>query len=465
MNIINWLIEKKNSDSYAIVSGDVHITYAQLYEYSMSLSKRLENVEIQNVGLYAKSTYKYIIGYFAILLAGKCVVPFKLSGSAGDRKSIIKKTNIKYVLVDSTIEVDDINEIIIKECSLKGDEIYSLREENDDVVLLETTGTTGDKKLVRLSEKNLQYVVKSYCDIRKFELNQAINYLILMPLQSAYGNFVFLACIYTGATIYLKDDFMPWDFRNMVVDNNITHIECISSLLTALCKLYTKGEWKHLIYLGYGGEKIYESDIKRVIKLFPGVQICQGYGLTEAGPMVSYIPPELSIENIDKFFEKIDSVGIPLKGLDVKIVSDDEHGKGEILIAGPNIMKGYYGDDSEDVFCGKYLRTGDIGYVDDEGFIFVTGRRKNIVIVQGMNVQVETVEEVIRNYELIDDVKVYGKKDPFLGERLCADIVPLSNIDINNIKKFMMNKVDIHKIPTEINIVKNIERIDNKIKR
>lgn len=466
MNIIDWLTEKRMSDTYAIVSDDIRITYAQLYQYSVSLSGIIKEVKSANVGLFAKTTYKYIIGYFAILYAGKCVVPLKVSGTTSDKHYVINKAHIKCVVTDSDLGLDNVDEVFIDECPKIGGEDHCANIDDDsDVLLLETTGTTGDKKLVRLSGKNLEFVVRSYCDIRKFRQNENANYMILLPLQSAYGNFVFLACIYIGATIFLKDDFMPWDFRSMVLENHITHIECISSLLMALCKLYSQEEWGDLVYLGYGGEKVYESDVKKMLEIFPGVQLCQGYGLTEAGPMVSYIPPELSINKRDIFLQKIDSVGIPLKGLNIKIDELGEEGKGEILVAGPNITKGYYEEDSKDIFWGDFLRTGDIGFVDSDGYIFVTGRKKNIVIVQGMNIQIEEVERVLKNFDLIDDVKVYGKKDSFLGERLCADIVTNAEIDIGDIKKFMMDNVDIHKIPTEINIVDEISRVGGKIKR
>ena len=466
MNITDWLTEKRHSNSLAIVSDDTCITYKQLYNYSISLSKTIKNIKSRNIGLFAKTTYKYIIGYFAILYARKCIVPLKVSGKKAEKQYIINKADIQCVVTDSYLELDDIEEVFIDEfSSIEAKDNKTIIDNESDRLLLETTGTTGGKKLVRLSEKNLQFVVNSYCNIRKFKQNQNVNYMILLPLQSAYGNFVFLSCICIGATIFVKDDFMPWDFRKMVLENRITHIECVSSLLIALSKIYSQNEWGNLTYLGYGGEKVHESDIKKILKVFPRVQICQGYGLTEAGPMVSYIPPELSIWKQDMFLQKINSVGIPLKGLRIKINDPDEGGKGEILVSGPSITKGYYKENSEAIFCGEFLKTGDIGFIDSDGYIFVTGRKKNIVIVQGMNIQIEEVENVLKDFKLIEDVKVYGKRDPYLGERLCADIVSNAAIDINDIKKFMMEKVDIHKIPTEINIVDNIERVGGKIKR
>ena len=131
--------------------------------------------------------------------------------------------------------------------------------------------------------------------------------------------------------------------------------------------------------------------------------------------MVSYIPPELSISKRDVFLDKVDSVGIPLNGLKV-IIDGANSDTGEILISGPSITSGYYNDNSADIFKDGYLRTGDIGFIDPDGYIFVTGRKKNIVIVQGMNVQIEEIEQILRSYEPVEDVKVYGKPDEFSGE-------------------------------------------------
>ena len=195
---------------------------------------------------------------------------------------------------DDIIITDNISCIFIDK-NKGGD--FIANEFPSDLLLLETTGTTGgsgEKKLVRVSENNIYFVIMAYVEALKLMSKDTVNFLLLASLQSAYGNYVFLACIYMGATIVIAEDFFPWNFRSIIIENNITHLECISTLLVSLVKAYNQTNWGMLSYIGFGGESISDEEVELILNRFPNMEISQGYGLTEACPLITIFPAALN---------------------------------------------------------------------------------------------------------------------------------------------------------------------------
>jgi long-chain acyl-CoA synthetase len=150
-----------------------------------------------------------------------------------------------------------------------------------------------------------------------------------------------------------------------------------------------------------------------------GITMMQGYGMTENAPILCV--------NKDRYF-KAASVGLAMPGTDVRIEDPDEEGVGEIICKGPSVMLGYYKNEEEtaNVLRDGWLYTGDYGYFDDDGFLFITGRKKNVIVTKnGKNIYPEEVEFYLNASPFIEEVVVWGKDDPVSGDLLiCADIFP-----------------------------------------
>ncbi len=145
--------------------------------------------------------------------------------------------------------------------------------------------------------------------------------------------------------------------------------------------------------------------------------------MTEAAPLITKCS-KISLE-------KLDSVGKAIKGVEISIeadgvITDVPYTNGEILVKGPNVMSGYFRNEEETkkVLKHGYLYTGDLGYLDEDGYLYICGRKKNVIIVRGFNVYPEEVEACILNSLLVNDCVVYGETDPLGIETVCADIVP-----------------------------------------
>lgn len=218
----------------------------------------------------------------------------------------------------------------------------------------------------------------------------------------------------------------------------------------------------------FGGNPILKSYLLDIIKKFPSIAFVQTYGLTEAGPRVTTLPPS-------RYIEKVGSVGCAIPGVEIKIVDDFgesvQHGEiGEVIVKSDGIMKGYFRcpEETMAIVRGEWLYTGDIGHLSKDGYLYIVGRKKNIIISGGQNICPEEVEEVIASCPGITDVKVYGVYDDLLGEVVCADIVVgCDNADIvHKLKLICSNNLSNYKIPKCFHIVENIGRTYNgKIKR
>lgn len=179
-----------------------------------------------------------------------------------------------------------------------------------------------------------------------------------------------------------------------------------------------------LRYFGFGGSKAPDGTLERLSAAFPQIRFWSGYGMTEASPLITQPDQELPLD-------KLGSVGVPLPG--VTVLLETEEGRtdapnrpGEIVVRGPNVMLGYYGgaEATREILRDGWLHTGDIGYFDDDGYLYICGRKKNMLLVRGFNVYPEEVETRLLCCPLVKDCVVYGTSDVPGSERVCADVVP-----------------------------------------
>ena len=244
---------------------------------------------------------------------------------------------------------------------------------------------------------------------------------------------------------------------------------CIPTMLYLITKSKKSNcSLKSLRYLCFGGGTIGLDVLKKMNKRLPGVGVVQTYGQTEAGPRITCLLPQDSER-------KIGSVGRPIPGVCVKVV--DEDGKelhanscGEIVVKGDNIMKGYYKrtEETAKVIRNGWLHTGDIGIFDEEGYLYVVGRIKNVIITGGLNIYPEEIEEVLRSYSDVEEALVLPKQHEVLGEVPMAQVVVKKNSRVNasELLDFCKERLEIQKIPSEIIVVERIEKTYNgKVRR
>lgn len=482
------LIKHMCNNNIAVIDNEIQYTFKQIYDSVMGHVAQIGDIGSENIGLYINNSVDYIIGYFAISFLDKVIIPIE--------------TNIKGYQVISTIDYCDINIIItnntnypklveiLDEAEQSNIMIYNIddrRKEdfrtkketyksvkstcsNKDVaIMLHTSGTTDNPKKVMLTHENLINNIQS--NIKSLKLTEKDRSLIVLPMCFGYCNTSqFLTHFYLGASLVIYNGiFLPGRFFLYINKYNCTNTTCIPAMLYLInSSTITECNVQSLRYLCFGGGTIDIDVIRGICNRLPEVGIVQTYGLTEAGPRVTCLLP-------DDTYRKIGSVGKAIPGVSVKIFDENDNElpankKGEIVVKGKNVMKGYYKRPAEtkEVIRNGWLHTGDVGMFDVEGYLYVLGRIKNVIITGGLNIYPEEIEAVIQKFQSIENVVVSAKKHKVLGEIPVAQVTIKKDREFNvdDLLKYCKEKLDIQKIPREIVVVDKIEKTYNgKIKR
>lgn len=490
--IKNLLYSKRKSNKIAVIDDDVSYTYEQIYcEVVENIGLMNEIATSSNVGMFIDNSIDYVIGYFAISFLNKTIVPFetqikkdRLCGVVQycDTHMIITndknynfllsclKDGLDFDLVIYNINSKTMHKLLSRQSRIKKNEKNKLKECRNIAIMLHTSGTTSAPKRVMLTYENLHANVLAHIDSLK--LTSDDRSLISLPMYFGYCNTSqFLTHFYLGGSIvFFKDLFHPLKFIKFLNKYQCTNTTCIPSMLYLIANKFegTVQYIKSVRYICFGGGGTSSDILDKLLNIFPEVGFVHTYGQTEAGPRISCLLPE-------DFMRKRGSVGKPLKDIQIKVV--DLVGKelpiekvGEIVVKSEGVMEGYYKrlDETRRVIRNGWLYTGDLGMVDSEGYIYIKGRKKNVIITGGKNIYPEHIEEILKEYEFVREAIVVGEENALLGEVPVALVVlePKSNIDSSEILSFCKDKLESDEIPFRIDIVDELEKTNTgKIRR
>lgn len=349
-----------------------------------------------------------------------------------------------------------------KTFSGKSDDITPESELNDIALVMCTSGTTGNPKGTMITKDGLQKNVKAIAQY--FNINETDTILIARPLyHCAVLTGEFLVSLFKGVNIaFLDEAYNPVNVISYMIKCNATTICGTPTLLNHISRLIKLNCRENSIKkMAISGECLSTSIAKNVRSGFPNAEIYSIYGLTEASPRVSYLPPA----DFDMYSE---SVGIPIDGVKVKIIDVQTGGdlpansRGLVMVSSPSLMKGYYNDQSltQKTIVNGWLNTHDIGYKDENGYLYILGRADDMIIKAGMNIYPREIENEINKIPEISECLAYGRKVS-LGEDIIIDVV-LSKESIQISKKDLMVKfkqvLSPYLMPSNINIVNTIPR-------
>lgn len=491
IKIENFLESNKNLQKSAIIYKNNTISYSELYEKAKVVSEYIINTRInygKNIGIYLPNSINYAISYFGITFADKVIVPIHYMAKFREVLSTIEYCEMKVILTDT----GNLNKLLdtVKECkycidiiiidklevlTVNSDKEYinlDCQSQLDDVaIMLHTSGTTSNPKRVMLTHNNLYENVLS--NIESLRLNEADKTLITLPMCFGYCNTAqFLTHIYLGATIVIMEGlFLPKRFYQIVEKEKITNYTGVPSTLILIKDFKYKDNYNidSLKFICFGGGVMPVKVLKSMIDTFPDIAFLQTYGQTEASP-------RLTLLNREDYISKVGSVGKTIPNVKIKLTKNNleikEHSVvGNILASGPNIMKGYYKrpDETEKVLTNGWLNTGDLGYFDRDGYLYIVGRVKNIIISSGINIYPEEVEEVLLSYPGIRNALVVGLEDKVIQEKVVAYLVidkECNNFNLESLQKYCIENLATYKLPKEYFIVDNLDKtISGKVKR
>lgn len=463
----------------------IKISYKQFSEDIESLGTALLNLDLRGkkVGIIAPNRYEWCVSYLAVTTSDMVVVPLDKSLPNNEIEDLVKRSKIDAIIFDkkyseifSKIQKEqssDLKHFICmdentdftsyshllnqgKSLITNGDTSYKNIEIDNKkmAIMLFTSGTTSISKAVALSQSNICediYALSQMTDIRKEDV-----FLSFLPLHHTFeSTCTFLYGTSCGITVAFCDG-LKYVQKNLS-EFHITGFVCVPLMLEIMYKKMKKaideqGKTKlvatmskvcnfllkfkidirrkvfkqilnslggKLRVLIAGGAAMSKDAIQGFLDL--GINLLQGYGLTETSPV-------LAGEN-DKY-KRAGSVGFPLPGLDVKIADANRDGIGEILAHGPTVMIGYVDNQeaTDEVLNDGWFHTGDLGYFDKDGFLFITGRKKDVIVLKnGKNIFPEELEILINKLPYVSESIVFGKPCDDGDYKICAKIV--YNID------------------------------------
>lgn len=444
------LAHKKDLVKTALKFGNVAISYCELYRDVEHWAAELEKCKCKNrnIGIFLPNSPQYVIAYFAITFAGKTIVPIDIQAKKAELESTINYCELQLIisngdygktiklhLADSNCSVSilDLDNMTFYDagnlsgCCDKNNTFYEdiVTNENEIALLLHTSGTTSNPKRVMLSHKNLMENVKSI--IESLGLHEEDRTLISMPLYMASANTSqLLTHLYLGATVVIMNSmFLPTVFFSLVEEERITNFTGVPPYMYSICghSYRNNCDISSLKLVCFGGAGTPVKKILQLLDTFPQINFVHMYGQTEASTRITHLLPEDARR-------KIGSVGKSISGVQVRLVNEEDKDvdpgqKGEIIVKGANVMSGYYKKPEETAKALKsgWLYTGDLGYSDPDGYLYIIGRRKNIIISGGMNIYPEEIEEILLCHPAVKEVFVFGDEDEYLGEVPAAHIV------------------------------------------
>lgn len=340
--------------------------------------------------------------------------------------------------------------------------IYPENELQDAALIMCTSGTTGKPKGAIITKSGLKENILAIAEY--FVLNQEDTILIARPLyHCAVLTGEFLISLYLGVNICFSDEkYNPSRTIEMCLKCNATVLCGTPTLFRQISLLSKRAKTNlKLRIIALSGECLTKEIALQIREAFPSATIYHVYGLTEASPRVTYLPPS-------KFALIPESVGIPLKNTRVRIVDPKLFSDlpckahGLVLVNSPSLMRGYYRDAerTEKAFMNNWLNTGDVGYFDDDGFLYILSRADDMIIKAGMNIYPKEIENAVSVLPEIEDVVAYGVKSQ-ISQEIVVRVVLSKGYENTTIKDLMNLLADVlseYQMPSHINIVDALER-------
>ncbi len=484
---------KKWGDKTAVICNSNVKTYSELSNMVNFIAgelKKYKGIAGNNILLAMDNSMEFVESFFAINKAGGTILPLYMNLGESKLKSIVEHYEIRCILtlkkykkkielaleesvnhLEKVLYIEDNGSSITIETidynpGLMGEPYY---RDNSPGIILFSSGTTNLPKGIMLSNNNILSNVKAISEY--LSLTSEDRVLLMKNINhSSSITGEMLVSIHNGCLLHIQVGFITAaSIMDAISNDKITVLFGVPTILTAMIAHgeFHKFDMNSLRIINFYGASMAIHKIRELADKFPNVNLIYSYGLTEAAPRVTYIKRE-------DLLSKEGSSGIPLKGVEVKIMVDQKEAQayeqGEICVKGPNVMMGYYKNEEKTkaALVDGYLLTGDLGWLDTDGYLYVKGRKDNMIIKSGKNIYPEEIEAVLMGYPGMKEVLVRGEADDLVGEEIVAYVVPDGEevLSLFQVLKHCKKALEDYKIPGKIYQVKELKKtVSNKIMR
>ena len=458
---------KTRPTDLAVIEETKRTTFAELADEVNRIAATLkERVKGQNVGVLLLNSQRYITTMLAIWKAGKTAVPLNYLLPPAELGFIIKDSGMSG-LVSSAFFGQALAAIkplfgeqgvilMADEPNFLASDAATAATYRDPALYLYTSGTTGRPKGVILTHDNLIANVESCQKAGDFDHRDA--FLCLLPFFHTYAiTGTFLLPLLNGSRMVLVDRFQATKVLGLIQEHKISVFLAIPSMYRVLAATAGDFDVSSVRFPISGGEPLPVAVAEAFEQRF-NVPIFEGYGQTEAAPVVTLNTPGQ---------RKLGTIGRPLP--DVEVAIWDEQNRvvpigdvGEIMVRGRNVMQGYHHlpEETQKTITGGWLHTGDLGKVDDDGFVTITGRKKDLIISAGENIYPREIEETLAQHPKVKEVAVIGVKDDVRGEVPKAFVIAHDGVSLEEkeLRQFCREHLASYKVPKYIELVADLPR-------
>lgn len=464
----------------ALIFQDSAVTYSELDKQLDSLAAGLYRLGVRagdRVAFAVGNRPEFVVIHFGILRAGAVSVPLNPTLTTPELRRCLSSVTPRVIIADGSV----VNEVmsagphtapvfVIGEhlTARPFDQIFEDApppevsiEAESLAVLAYTSGTAGAPKAAMLTHGNLAANLDQMLQITRARTEPDDIVLGVLPMFHLYALNVVLGLSFRqGATVLLQERFDPSSTMRAVVQDRVTILVGEPAMFIAW--LETPGlrstDLSHVRF-AISGSSALSPDVIAAFRNDFGVEIWEGYGLTEASP---------ALTTTRMAEQRMGSVGKPLAGVELRLV--DEAGgdaslgdPGEIWVRGPNIFKGYWDEPhaTASALSDGWLRTGDLAYRDEDGYLWLVDRLKELIIVSGFNVYPKEVEDVMRTHPAVADVAVVGVAHPLQGESVKAYVVARTDMSVGE-EELMVHctrSLSRFKVPAQIEFVADLPRL------
>jgi long-chain acyl-CoA synthetase len=467
---MGWLPEafdraaEANGSRVAVIEEDRQWTFGDLSGEVDRTAAKLRQTSGDVIGILLPNSQKYVVALLAIWKAGKTAVPLNYLLPPQELAYIIRDSGMTALISSqffgqALAAIQPLvggNVIMADAADFGAASPLTNTAPRDPALYLYTSGTTGKPKGVVLSHRNLAANVDSCQNAGEFDHRD--SFLCLLPFFHTYAiTGTLLLPLLNGCKIVLVDRFQPAKVLKLIQDHRITVFMAIPSMYRVLAGAETNIDVSSVRFPISGGEPLPVAIAEAFEKRF-GVPICEGYGQTEAAPVVTLNVPGR---------RRLGTVGLPLPGVEVAIW--DEQKKpvaagdvGEIMVRGSNVMEGYHRlpEETARTITNGWLHTGDLGKLDADGFITITGRKKDLIISAGENIYPREIEEVLVLHPKVKEVAVIGVKDDVRGEVPKAFVLVHDGmtLDEKELRTFCRERLAGYKAPKYFEVLPDFPR-------
>lgn len=460
-------------DRLAVDDGRLSLTYRRLTRVARVFRDLVQKeTQRDRVGIMLPAGAAFPAVFFGTLWASKIAVPLNFLLNPQELEFVVKDAGLDVIFTirhfADTVERLPARAIFLEDLALKRRVFFAgwrrlPAEPTVDpdalAVLLYTSGTTAQPKGVELSTRNLHSNAAD--SLATLNITRTTRFLNILPPFHVFGltGNVLIPVLIQG-TVYALPRFSPAEVVRTLQEQQITAVLAVPSMWAALLRTKSADAdtFRTLQLTFSGGEPLPESVRAGFAERF-GVELHEGYGLTETSPIISACLPNAG---------RAGTVGCPIRNVEVKIVSDEGESlpagaDGEVLVKTPGLMRGYHHRPEETaavITPEGWFRTGDIGHLDADGFLKLTGRSKELLIIGGENVFPGEIEAVLASHPKVLEAAVIGVPDPSRGEAPVAFVTPAGEEPVteDELRQFARQSLAGFKVPKRIHIHADLPR-------